>query len=488
MLGDIIKKEILDNLLSHKFLFIFILCSVLILFSIYIGAVDYVESKKEYDANMAALNERVQPPYSLFGERMGFRIYRAPQILRTVVAGVEDAAGRVSYPNQLYESNLTESKHESNTIFTFFGSLDLMFAVKFILSLCALFLAYDVVSGEKESGTLKLTLSNSVSRTRLISGKIIGNYVSMLSLFITPLLMSLIVLLFFPGISLNGGDWMRLLFIFVMFLMYISVFFALGIFVSSLTARASTSFLVLLFVWMAMVMFIPGAAVIVAEYVDPVPSSSLLAGQKGLFWTETNQQVSTEFNQKYQKEIMPRYQQRSMELQPLMKENPERYNEEMAKLSDEADAEMSNLSAGMMQEINDRVEANNVQVNRDYQLKKDAQQNLAKNLSRISPASSLSFGSMALARTGVDEYDRFLAATRAYRPIYRKWLNEVNLGGPQTGEYRQIDMNIIPRLPFTPESLGESLAHTLPDFALMAFMTVIFLTGAYFAFMRYDVR
>jgi hypothetical protein len=141
MIGNIIKKEILDNLLSHKFLFLFILCSLLILFSVYIGAADYVESKREYDANVSALKERMQPPetVALFNQREGYRIYRQPQILRTVVAGIEDAAGRVTYPNQMYENNLQESKHENNTIFTLFGSLDLMFAVKFILSLCAIF-------------------------------------------------------------------------------------------------------------------------------------------------------------------------------------------------------------------------------------------------------------------------------------------------------------------------------------------------------------
>ena len=46
----------------------------------------------------------------------------------------------------------------------------------------------------------------------------------------------------------------------------------------------------------------------------------------------------------------------------------------------------------------------------------------------------------------------------------------------------------MPQFQFEPESLGESLARTLPDFALMAAMTIVFLTGAFFAFLRYDVR
>ena len=477
MLGDIIKKEILDNLLSHKFLFIFIMCSVLILLSIYIGAVDYVESKKEYDANMASLGESMQPPatYAFFYERLGFRIYRPPRILRTVVAGVEDAAGRVSYPNQLYENNLTESKHETNTIFTLFDSLDLMFAVKFILSLCALFLAYDVVSGEKEKGALKLALSNSVSRNRLISGKIIGNYVSMFLLFLLPFLMGLVLLSVFPGISLNNTDWMRLLFIFIMFILYISVFFALGIFVSAMTARSSTSFLILLFLWIALVIVVPGAAVVVAEKVRPVQSSSLLVTEKAMFWELAIQESTTELNKK-----MTEF---SARVQALRQGDPDRFKAEQAKLQEEQMKMISNRS----QEIDDRVTAYNIQADRNNQLQKDIQKNLAKNLSRISPASALTFGSMTLAGTGTDEYDRFLAATRAYRPTYREWLN--SNAGMSSG--RPIEANIssiMPQFQYEPERLGESLNRTLTDFALMAAMTILLLAGAYFAFLRYDVR
>jgi len=492
MLGVIIKKEILDNLLSHKFLFIFILCSVLILFSIYIGAVDYIESKREYDANISALNARLQPPgtIDLFTEYTGYRNYRPPQVLRTVVVGVDDAAGRASYPNQLYENNLQESKHENNTIFTLFGSLDLMFAVKFILSLCAIFLAYDAVSGEKESGTLKLTLSNSVSRNRLISGKIIGNYVSLLLLFLVPLLMSLIVLLLYPGISFNGDDWLRLILIFLMFLLYVSVFFTLGIFVSALTTRASTSFLVLLFLWIALVIVIPGASTIIAKQIRPIPESSRLAGEKALFWIESNTAENEEMSKKWN-ELLPKYNSRAAELKSLEKENPDRYKEEMTKLSAEANAEQMKLQDARLVGITDRVTANNIQVDRDYQLKKDAQQSLAKNISRISPASSLTFGSMTLARTGVDEYDRFVAATRAYRPVYRKWMSGLVTGTQTSSSGGQIDENVIasiPQLPYTPETPGELFVRTLVDFALMAAMTIVFIVGAFFAFFRYDVR
>jgi hypothetical protein len=49
-------------------------------------------------------------------------------------------------------------------------------------------------------------------------------------------------------------------------------------------------------------------------------------------------------------------------------------------------------------------------------------------------------------------------------------------------------VSIIPQLPYVPERFGRLLIRTLPDFALMAVMIIVFLTGAYFAFLRYDVR
>ncbi len=113
-----------------------------------------------------------------------------------------------------------------------------------------------------------------------------------------------------------------------------------------------------------------------------------------------------------------------------------------------------------------KIDENNAALERDYQLRKNAQQNLAVNMSRISPASALTFGSMTLARTGIDEYDRFLAPSRIYKPIYTKWVNSklgqsINL---QTGQQTNIKIDDMPQFAIERESLAKSLARTLPDY------------------------
>ena len=95
-----------------------------------------------------------------------------------------------------------------------------------------------------------------------------------------------------------------------------------------------------------------------------------------------------------------------------------------------------------------------------------------------------------MARTGVDEYDRFLASVRAYKPIYTKWINS-KLGESinfQTGEQTKIKIEDMPQHVSEPEWLSRSFVRTIPDFALLTVMIIVFFVGAYVSFLRYDVR
>jgi ABC-type transport system involved in multi-copper enzyme maturation permease subunit len=468
MLRDIIKKEILDTITSPKFVFTFLLCTILILVAVFTGVTNYGAEQKEYTAavGLNKKNMENQPNYSSLAG-IGIRINKPPQILGTVVNGIEEAVGRVAPVNIAADPNLVDSKYSSNPVFAVFGPLDLMFIVKIVLSLFAILFTYDAIVGEKERGTLKLALSNDVPRDRLILGKAIGGFISLLIPLLIPLILSLLILVISPSIAMSGGDWIRLLLIILMFFLYLSVFFSLGLFVSARTSRSSTSFLVLLFAWVVIVMVIPKAAVITAGQVKSIPSVHEITAQKDAFLQQVQQEG--------QKGVRDWQQENAADAG----KDPKAFQEKFRKFIED-----------YQQELTSKIDANNAALERDYQQKKMVQQNLAVNLSRISPASALTFGSMTLARTGVDEYDRFLASVRAYKPIYTKWVNS-KLGASinfQTNELSTISLDDMPVHSLEPESLGKSLRRTLPDFALMMVMIIIFFVGAYVSFLRYDVR
>jgi ABC-type transport system involved in multi-copper enzyme maturation permease subunit len=468
MLKDIIKKEILDNITSAKFVFTFLLCAILILLSVYTGVSSYRADQKEFSAAVALNKKNLesQPSYQALAG-LGTKINKPPQVLGAIASGVDEAVGRVATVNIAYDPNLVDSKYESNPVFSVFGALDLSFIVKIVLSLFAILFTYDAIVGEKERGTLKLTLSNKVPRDRLILGKVIGGFISLLIPLIIPLILSMLLLLVYPNVNLSGADWGRLLLMFLMFFLYLSVFFTLGLLVSARTNKSSTSFLVLLFIWVTFVTIIPKLSVVTAARLNPIPSVHEITAKKDAFLQQIQGGA--------QKRVLD-----------WMKENAPKQGEDQKVYQEK----FKKFLEDFQQEATSKIDENNAALERDYQARKRSQQNLAINLSRVSPASAVTFATMSLARTGIDEHERFLASIRAYKPIFTKWANSrmmKNLNF-QTGETGKVVLDDMPQHKFEPEGLGKSLARTLPDFGLMLFLIIVFFAGAYVSFLKYDVR
>lgn len=469
MLKDIVKKEIVETITSPKFVFTFLLCAVLILLSVYTGITSYRAEQKEFNAAVALNKKNLESQTSyqtLAG--LGTKINRPPQVLSAISSGIDEAIGRVAAVTIAYDPNLVDSKYSSNPVFSVFGALDLTFIVKIVLSLFAILFTYDAIVGEKERGTLKLTLSNKVPRDKLILGKVIGGYISLLIPLIIPLILSMLVLMLFPGIHLTGADWGRLLLMFLIFFLYLSVFFTLGLFVSARTSKSSTSFLVLLFIWVVFVTIIPKVSILAASQIKPIPSVHEITSKKDAFLQQIQGGA--------QKEVMDWYKANS----PKPGEDQAGFEEKFKKYLED-----------YQQRVTSEIDANNTALERDYQARKRAQEKLAINLSRISPASALTFSTMSLARTGLDEHQRFLDSIRAYKPIWTKWANAKmmsNIDFSGTGQTAKVVLDDMPQHSFQSETLSKSMIRTIPDIILMVVLIIVFFAGAYISFLKYDVR
>jgi ABC-type transport system involved in multi-copper enzyme maturation permease subunit len=470
MLKDIIKKEIQETITSPKFAFTFLLCAVLILLSVFTGITTYRAEQKEYSAAIALNKKNLESAtsYQILGS-LGIKINRPPQVLSSIVSGVSEAVGQVATVNYAYDPSLVDSKYESSPIFSIFGALDLTFIVKIVLSLFAILFTYDVIVGEKERGTLRLILSNEVPRDRLLMGKVVGGYISLLISLIIPLILGMLILLIYPNISMSGQDWVRVLIMFLIFFLYLSVFFTLGLFVSARTNKSSTSFLILLFIWVIFVTIIPKVSILAAAQLNPIPSVHEITAKKDAFL------------QQVQDETIKRNQEWGKEHRPKTVEEENRYPEDFKKHLEE-----------IQQWASSQVENYNAALERDYQARKRSQERLAINLSRISPASALMFSTMSLARTGLDEHDRFLASIRAYKSIFVKWIIAQDMKNFKftraMGDHALVELADMPQHKFEPESLSKSLARTLPDIGLMLVLIIVFFAGSYVAFLKYDVR
>jgi len=466
MLKNIIGKEILDNVSSPKFIFTFLLCTILILLAVFSGIENYRSELSEYNSAMALnqANLDSQPSWaSLSG--VGTKLTKPPQVLGTLVTGIQDAVGRSATVNISFDPSLVDSKYDSNPVFAIFGPLDLLLIVKIVLSLFAILFTYDSIVGEKERGTLKLSLSNRVPRDQIILGKAIGSFISLLVPLVIPFLIGLIMLNIFPDVKITGDDWGRIGLVFILFMLYLLVFFSLGLFVSSRTNRSSSSLFILLFVWVVFIFVVPRGAVMLSEYIKPVPSMHEVNADKGAFL----QQIQGE---------APKM------VGDWRKNNP-------AENSTEYQEKFRAFLADLQQNLTDRIDAKNQEIEEAFQAKRRGQQQLALNLSRISPASALTFGALSLAKTGIQEHERFLNSIKTYKPVFTKWVNAkmmetLNLTG--RGQQPKPELNDMPRHEFTPMNFADSFSLALPDMVVMIFMIITLFAGAFVSFMKYDIR
>ena len=162
----------------------------------------------------------------------------------------------------------------------YFRFIDLTFIVQVVLSLFAILFTYDAINGERESGTLKLALSNAVPRGQYVLAKFVGSWVGLTLPLMVPILIA-VLLVMVVGVPMESGDWARLATLIGSSILYFTFFIAFGLLVSALTRRSSVSFLILLVAWVSLVLIVPRAATMAAGQIVTVKSVAEIESQKG---------------------------------------------------------------------------------------------------------------------------------------------------------------------------------------------------------------
>jgi ABC-2 type transport system permease protein len=149
------------------------------------------------------------------------------------------------------------------------GRFDLAFVVLFLYPLVILAFSYNLISGEKESGTLALMLSQPVSLGKLVLAKILLR---------AGFLIVLSIVLGLVGIAIGGADFQvpgaltRLLFWILITSAYGAFWFALAVAVNAFGKSSAANAIVLAGLWLLFVVVTPSLLNIVVEAAHPAPS------------------------------------------------------------------------------------------------------------------------------------------------------------------------------------------------------------------------
>ena len=279
VIRTIVRKELLVNLLSLRFLVGLVIVLLMMGLVGYVLTEDYAARHQAYLADAQAHRQALEQT-KVFSKVEVF-VDIEPSPLSVFSRGIKDlpTAVRVSpyhIPSVIDEGSSSvfigtsgSSDRRSNPLLRIFSSIDLAFVIGTIFSLFAVLLVFDSFSGEREQGTLKLMLSTSTGRAHLLVGKFLGA----LATLIVPLTLGFleIVLLWSlsPKISLRASDWAGVALIYAVSIVFLSAVLALGLLISLFARESSSGLMIILLAWVIVVIVIPAGAEYLSDFGRP---------------------------------------------------------------------------------------------------------------------------------------------------------------------------------------------------------------------------
>jgi ABC-type transport system involved in multi-copper enzyme maturation permease subunit len=468
MVKLIIKKEIQDILYSKKFVLSFPVISVLIILSFYVGIKNYQVQQRQYEAAVA---ENIRQMSGIKDwMQISHNIFLPPSPLYTFVNGISNDIGRTIEMYGIGELSTRNSRFNDDPLFAVFRFFDLEFLFLVILSLFAILFGYNMVNGEKESGTLRLVLANPIPKDKFILGKLTGALIAVSVPLLLPVLIGCLLIILL-GIPFSAAEWIKLALIILTGLIYFGLFLSISIFISGLTHKSSTSFLLTLMIWIFLVLIIPRMAVLVGGRSVDVPSVDEVASQKSRYrsqlWTEDMKKIN-QFSGPETNDV-----------EELMTS----FQKFMTELSEERNRKQSEL---------------NHRLNEERQNRQKLQEKVAFNLARISPASMFSLTVTNLASTSITLKQSYLQSANDYQRIYAQFLREKLDGSlPEAGmimrkigdeDAEPINPNELPVFKFSNNSTSDVMNASIIDLFLLIILNLFFFTSAVFSFQKFDVR
>ena len=477
MLITLIQKEILHHILSVRFAALLLMCLLLVPLTLHINYGNYRQNLVDYQEAIKRANieeTEVNPNSPPKPEQEVSKLFLKPTPLSVFANGLENVLpsylgmtrnGITQGPDALIASPLSY----------LLGHLDFLFVIGTVFSLLALLFTFDAVAGEREAGTLRITLANALPRDVFLWSKLIGGYL----VFVVPFLVSFIfglLLIVWQGFPLGESDiFPRVLSLTLASLLYIAVFFAIGTVISIYLDSAKTALIVAFTVWVFAVLITPRIGFLTAKLIAPTRTPQSVYMEKTVMQEDFNAVLKKEkdkiISQLEGEEMTDEMGRKMTVVIPGMGKNAEKINEHMGPLEEEYRLKFQNRS--------DKLE-------RDYKRETKRQEQIGEVLSRMTPTSSLIYLATNLTQTGKRKRSDYLQAGDRYwdrldRDVFSK------ISEHTYKEHRHEGVKITQPSPLETTTLGETFRQSVVDVLLLCCFAMVLTTIAFLRFFRTDI-
>ncbi len=467
MIWHITKRELYDNLNSLRFALATVLLLGLMLTNAFVHLRESPERMQKYhDGVTESLNElKSQTDLYRIAQYGPGLLHKKPSPLHFCAEG-----GDTVMPNTVYmlisvithdlvgfwQLDYRPTRLNSKNIRSDSIKVDWGFVIGYVLSLIAILFTFDSISGERERGTLRLTLAYAVARHTVLIGKFLGALLCISIPFALATLINLFVISTSSDVQLGTDTWSRLGIIFFIAILYLCLFIALGLLVSSFVQRNAASLVTLLLIWVTFVVFMPSTlASIASGFSNPMSYDEFL---------ERQTHIQSEFRDEYLSRL-------------------------------EGTGGFPNKRMQLAGEYVTKEAAARERLSNEYLDQQHTQIQQARLVTRISPVVIVQHLIEAFAGTGFKRHQQFVENVQDYAREYREFVIDMDRADPDSLHIIGVregmsKKSISPEaIPIFEDSLSLSrdFKAVVVDMFLLTLFFVLLLYGANLAFLHVEI-
>ncbi len=520
MIRHIIQREFFDHLNSLRFALTVIIMAALMVTNAVVHLQSHPDKVRSYSENVAGDRDTLQSRtelYELLRKGPG-KLYKQPSAL-TFIADGGDAflpnrgtqnwgswsrtAGFGTQVKSIWWTHYPTANPNARDLRPKATKIDYVFIITYLLSFIPLLFTFDALSGERESGTLRLCLANPISRPALLVGKFLGTLIAVLIPFCFAVLLNLAVISTDSWTQLGAADWGRLGMIMLIALGYASIFIAIGLMVSAGTRDTRVSLVVLLIIWVALVVFMPSTlGTLSTKWMSPVQT----AHQRETAKRSALEQINDDFDQQMMDKAQSQTGGLLSQLMDLAKTSPK----EAEKLAKEKQAELMAAMAKAESEKSEKIDEEELRikaefVNKDVEIRERlnrehlraqlAQVQRARAVTRFSPAAIVQYALESMTGTGLNRHLQFLDSVHLHILQFRDFIIETDRADTESPHIIGIPEGMSKK-PISPQTLpnfedkitfSDTFNAAILDMLLLVGLLGVFLLGAFLVFIRSEV-
>ena len=498
----LLRREILAHLITFRFAITVITCLLLVATTMFIRINDYEQRLTSYNAARDAHRDELLSTrtYSFLMPK----IDRPPNPLSIFNAGMDSRLGntlRIYYTHVpvLWDAH----SHSSGNLFiNHFYRIDLVFVFQFVLSLLALLFAYDAIAGERETGTMRLTMSHSVRRGSILGAKYVGAMTCLILPLIISFTIALIWMVLAGPIVFSGDDFLRIVGILLTSIIYLSAIYLIGLFISASVHRTATALMLSLFVWVVLVLVYPSLSVSVVDQLIKSQRSRIDSSYDAMWQIrETVNKEAMEYLRNDgvkgesehfnlygsrgglnvnlgKKRILMLIYFRAYDWRSISPESEKRvpdairYHQFSTPLHIDAAEKMGLIRLPALDQIRFR------------------KARIAQNLLRLSPAAMYNLATQAWLGTDLDGVVDFFEAARHYRRTLIDYFYDKDAFSSRqwfASDKGAINLDDLPRFVYQRASFWINASRTLPDLQLLLLLNILLFLATFSIFVRQEI-